>query len=210
MGKIIDLTGKTFGRLKVVGKEKSIINRKLHWVCKCTCGKYRLISTGQLMSGKSNSCGCLREETARIRRTTHGKTKSKEYHSWLGLRARCLNPKTPCYHNYGGRGIKVCDRWKFSFEKFIEDMGKSPSPLHSIERVDVNGHYEPTNCRWATSKEQANNKRPNLLVTYMGKTQTIQQWCDDLSFPYKRAWNRVKAGWSGERIFETPKRTKQI
>lgn len=162
MDKLMDLKGETFGRLKVIEMD-SIQNYKVRWKCICDCGNPKIVLAGKLRSGETKSCGCLRDELSKQRRTTHGqnikKRKSVEYNTWCSMKERCHYEKAENYYLYGGRGIRVCDRWINSFEKFLEDMGKRPSSKHSIDRIEVNGNYEPLNCKWATSEEQSRNKR---------------------------------------------------
>ncbi len=163
-------TGERFGRLLVIelAFRHSIVNGKrknTHWICLCDCGKTVTVATTGL-TNKTRSCGCLHKEQLVARSTKHGHCRrnhvSSEYNSWSSLLERCNNPRCSEYRNYGGRGITVCQRWLNSYSNFFEDMGPKPGPEYSIDRIDVNGNYEPSNCRWATTKEQNENKRwPN-------------------------------------------------
>jgi hypothetical protein len=152
-----DLTGSVFGRLTALTHTRR--GWLAYWVCRCECGQTKTVRAGHLTKGKIRSCGCLSIQTTIARCVTHGKTKTREYETWCQIKARCYNPKSDVYRYYGGRGIRVCDRWRESFSAFFEDMGLKPSARHSIERRDVNGHYEPANCYWATWSEQNANKR---------------------------------------------------
>jgi hypothetical protein len=158
MPKFIDLSGVRFGRWVVISKAEKQ-GKHTAWNCLCDCGNERVCLGINLTSGKSKSCGCLREYNS----LKHGHRKhnntSREYETWCGIVARCENPTDTNYHNYGGRGIKVSNRWRESFENFLADMGKRPSPKHSIDRIDVNGDYEPSNCRWVTKETQMQNRR---------------------------------------------------
>ena len=170
-----ELTGQKFGRLTVIrfaGKDK---HGRSTWLCRCECGKQTTIEMSQLVTGHTLSCGCLKLEKTVERSTTHGharrRDKSPEYRSWGAMLTRCRNQNLPHWGDYGGRGIKVCDRWLHGegglsgFECFLLDMGKKPSPKHSIDRwPDKNGNYKPGNCRWATPKEQARNTRRNTKL----------------------------------------------
>lgn len=129
---------------------------------------------------------------------------SPEYITWNGMRARCTNPKNPNYDRYGARGVKVCDEWLTSFVTFLGDMGRKPTPQHSIERINNNGNYEPGNCRWATNKEQANNRRSSRLLTYNGLTQTVAFWAQLCGLRIGTLHSRLKSGWSVERALTTP------
>lgn len=156
MGTLVDLSGQVFGKLTVVaragggGKGKAA-----SWTCRCECGQTTVASRSNLRNGRTASCGCA--EGGR----THGRTASREYSSWRGMKNRCLNPNTTGYENWGGRGITVDPRWAASFEAFFKDMGERPAG-HSLDRINPDGNYEPGNCRWATRHTQRVNRRANI------------------------------------------------
>lgn len=133
------------------------------------------------------------------------KSKTKLYKVWSAMKERCFKTKHPKYKNYGGRGIKVCDRWRNSFDKFKADVGDRPTEGHSLDRINNDGNYEPANCRWATREQQARNKRNSKYYTYEGKTQTIRDWADEYAMDPELAAQRAKRGWCIERILKTPK-----
>jgi hypothetical protein len=153
------LTGLKFGRLTVVGVSEKRDGGKLMWDCLCDCGKPASVRGTHLTQGKTESCGCLRAEKFLFRCITHGMSKTRPYRIWRDMINRCHYEGYPERHLYGGRGIVVCEKWRASFVSFIEDMGVPESNL-SIDRIDVDGNYEPGNCRWATATAQAQNRRP--------------------------------------------------
>jgi hypothetical protein len=200
-----DLTGLTFGRLKVLSR---VENRGdgAAWLCECECGAKKEIRSRGLLRGSTTSCGCYHRERAGDVHRTHGLSKTPEQQAWNHAKERCYNPKTHNYAKYGGRGIVMCDEWKGSFESFYRDMGPRPSPKHSLDRFpNRDGNYEPGNCRWATPKEQAINRDYSILITYNGKTMPLTDWARELGQPYKNLHKRIRAKkWSIEKAFTTP------
>jgi len=159
--KFIDLAGQRFGRLVV---ERRVDNDKhggTRWLCTCDCGKSHVCLPSNLRGGRTKSCGCLNKETATKTCITHGMSGTKEYVTWRNMKTRCENPNSTRWEYYGGRGITICREWLYSFEAFYQDMGDKPEGL-SLDRIDVNGDYELSNCRWATQSEQCLNQRRNL------------------------------------------------
>lgn len=202
MRKIIDLTGKRFGKLTVLQKLDSV-NGFIMWKCICDCGKIVSVSGNNLRSEHTKSCGCLTREVAAIRQTKHGMGRTKTYNTWIQMKTRCNNPHSKEYNNYGGRGIKVCNRWA-DFNMFLQDMGDVPNGM-SLDRINVNGNYEPDNCRWATIKEQQNNKRNNRVFTYKGETHTIAEWSERLNMNFKTLHQRlVRNNWPVEKALTIP------
>jgi hypothetical protein len=145
------------------------------WRFRCDCGVEKELTIYNVTKGHTKSCGCLKSSFNQVTKTKHGESprrksgykRSSEYVTWCHMRSRCFSPLSPDYHNYGQRGITICERWS-DFNSFLEDMGRRPSPKHSLERLDVNGHYEPDNCRWADGTEQARNRRNTLMVEHEG------------------------------------------
>lgn len=192
-----DLQNQVFGRLTVI--DKYPINDKhnnVQWNCVCSCGQKVIIRGMSLTNGHTNSCGCLRKEIRKELMTTHDSSHTSEYRSWRRMLSRCYNTKGKHYSRYGGRGITVCESWKNSFEAFYEDMGKKPTPLHTLERRDNDKNYDFLNCTWATRKEQANNRSTNTYYTLKGITKTLAQWCDEVGLKYSLVINRLVSGWT--------------
>jgi hypothetical protein len=175
--------GARYGRLIVKGIAERIPNqRRRQWECTCDCGNTARVNATSLASGAIQSCGCLQRETAattlRTALTTHGQSATVTYRIWKGMITRCVNPANHAWQYYGGRGIKVCERW-MKFENFLADMGPRPAGL-SLERENNDGNYEPGNCKWATDDEQANNNRHNRWITHNGETLTLSAWAERL------------------------------
>lgn len=165
MGKMIDLTGQRFGRLQVIQRAENIHNEAA-WLCKCDCGQEATIRGYSLRSGATKSCGCLENENRDkgLAHLIHGGRQTRLYSIWCGMHKRCYNPNCRSYANYGGRGISICNEWLRDFTSFRDwALSHGYSDTLSIDRIDVDGNYEPSNCRWASAKEQANNRRPRRI-----------------------------------------------
>lgn len=185
----IDMTGKRFHFLTVTARAPNGKNWQSSWHCVCDCGVQRVVSGGRLRSGHTKSCGCIRGKG----NATHQMRGTPTHNSWCGMKQRCNYPAHDQYAIYGGRGIKVCDRWDQSFEAFLQDMGEKPKGM-TIERLDTNGNYEPGNCCWATMAQQNRNRRSNINVERDGVTKCIRDWCDELGFNLDRVYGRIRRG----------------
>lgn len=193
MSRFIDLAGKKFGRWTVIAYAGTIGNgrrKAATWQCRCDCGNNAIVRAHSLVQGKTQSCGCLREEKRLKASTSHGMKHSSTYESWKNMKGRCCNPNNQRFAYYGGRGIKVCDRWQ-KFENFYADMGEKPEGM-TIERIDNNKGYSPENCCYATYKEQNRNQRTNRMITYFGETKCLAEWAEELSINYNTLQNRLK------------------
>jgi hypothetical protein len=179
--------GEAFGWWEVVDAAK--VGRKHHRVlCRCRCGKEVLVVLHSLLTGRSKSCGC------RPKNKSDAVYMKPEYRTWENMKSRCQNPRHTAFQFYGGRGIKVCERWQV-FTNFFADMGERPTLRHEIDRIDTNGHYEPGNCRWATRKEQQNNIRSNRFVTIGSVRWNVVQWSEATGTSQRLISQRLSRGW---------------
>lgn len=220
-----DLTGQRFGRLTAISvasrvKRKNSSSSFLLWLCRCDCGKEHIVLTQHLRSGAIRSCGCLSRDTTATRSTTHGHTRNRsntaEYGVWRAVISRCEAESNINFHDYGGRGIRICNRWRESFQSFYEDMGERPSPKHEIDRIDNDGSYTcgrcddcvarraTANCRWVTRKQQSRNKRSNRLITFDGKTMPVCEWAETLGISVRTIRSRLGRGRSAEAALTMP------
>lgn len=198
-----DLAGRKFNKWMAISYNGRAGTTKIQrWMCQCDCGTIRDVSRKALISNRSKSCGCEKKphSTARFTKKNGYLKPSAEYYTWFGMKNRCLNSNTKSYKNYGARGIKICARWIDSFDNFLTDMGKKPSPKHSLERIDNNGNYEPSNCRWATIEDQNNNKANTKFITHNGITLSIGEWSKITGIKYMTLYMRIfRENWSVER-----------
>lgn len=185
MGKFEDKTGQKFGRLSAVRFLRGSRKVRGKWECLCECGNVVFVESSQLTNGDTVSCGCRKLDHISEHFTTHGKSGDREYRSWVAMKQRCYNPNVTGYPNYGGRGITVCERWLESFQNFFEDMGECPEGM-TLDRIDVNGNYEPNNCRWVGESLQKFNTRRRSDNT-SGKTgvsydKGVEKWRATISY----------------------------
>lgn len=181
MTKALDLHGARFGRIAVISSDTPRISAgrsATMWRCRCDCGSEFSASTAILSNGHKRSCGCLSAESRKARATKHGLHGTRTYVSWRSMVNRCTNSKLAIYKRYGGRGISVCERWR-TFESFLADMGERPEGM-SLDRIDNNGNYEPSNCRWANDGQQSENRRSTRWIEHDGMRLTVSGWARKL------------------------------
>jgi hypothetical protein len=176
-----------FGKLVAICSNDKNFER---WICRCDCGIEKEISKYDLLSGKSKSCGCVRYSSTHS--TKHGMSNTSIYNIYLGIKDRCLNPNSRAYHNYGGRGIKMCERWQNSFEHFLEDMGARPAG-HSIDRIDNDGDYTLENCRWTTRYIQSRNYRRNINIEYNSVKYCLTDFCKHIGKSRSTVYKWIKS-----------------
>lgn len=188
--KIEDLTGQKFGKMTVLGRDTDIQSKRTYWMCQCECGTIKSCRADSLKDGSIVSCGCRKQAQDKINLTkhhTHKQSGTRLYYSWQDMKKRCYNEGNSRYANYGGRGIKVCDEWKDNFIAFYQwaiDNGYSEEK--TIDRINVDGDYEPSNCRWADAKTQCNNRTSNIKITIGNSTRTLTEWCEIFNVDYKK------------------------
>lgn len=213
MGTFVDRTGIKYGRLTAI---KTIRGRKfVYWLCLCDCGKYTEVRASNLQSGAVKSCGCLNIESI----TKHNQVHSRLYNVFNSLKQRCLNPNNKEYKNYGGRGIKICKEWLdkengfMNFYNWAMENGYNENAKFqqcTIDRIDVNGNYEPNNCRWITNKEQALNRTTNKILIYKGKSKTMVEWSKELGINYKTFQKYIQKGKNIEEILKLIKKNQEL
>lgn len=200
-----DLTLEKFDGFAVLRRAENGPGSRVRWVCLCNCGKEWTAQADNLVSGNTRSCGCHRRRRTGDLFRTHGESKkTPEWSVWCDMRKRCYDRDYKQYADYGGRGITVCDRWRESYENFLTDMGRRPSPQHQLDREKNDGPYSPDNCRWVTRKEQARNKRNNRLITHGGRTQCLAAWAEEIGIGSATLGKRLKAGWDVARALSHP------
>lgn len=191
--RVHDLTGQKFGLLTVIGIADTN-TQKTYWVCKCDCGNMKTVRSDSLLCGSIKSCGCLKRKQDKINLTKHYRhmmSGTRIYQEWQGMKGRCNNPHDPRYDRWGGRGIKVCDEWQNSFEAFYNwAMANGYKDDLTIDRIDNDGNYEPSNCRWATQQEQSRNRSSNIKITIGNSTRTLMEWCSIFNVNYKNVRDR--------------------
>jgi hypothetical protein len=201
----IVITGQRFGKLKVTKDGPVKITRTGRFrtsVCLCDCGNTTVTYNADLRRGHVKSCGCYQREVTRKRSISHGLSGTKTHSAWESMLARCKYSNRASFVYYGGRGIRVCERWK-KFENFLADMGENPPGL-SLDRIDSNGNYSPENCRWATRKEQNRNTRSNRILTVHGVTGCLIELCEHFGVKYGTTKSRLRYGWTPDRAFTEP------
>lgn len=206
MGKYVNITGQRFGRWAVIA-DSGRKDGEVVWLCQCECGNRNVIKGGDLRSGKTKSCGCLKKDMG-LPNKTHGESKTRLYKEWKGIKHRCnIDDGSRTYNNYGGRGIKVCEEWNYSYEAFRDwALTNGYGDGLSIERIDVNGNYEPDNCTFIPVPKQSVNRR-NTLLTVNGETKTKAEWAKEIGVSLTTLSSRLnKLGWSPERAVSTPSR----
>lgn len=200
-----NLLGQRFGRLTATERSGSKHGKAL-WRCICDCGRQKYAKTEQLRSSATRSCGCLQIES----RLKHGHARrsgrSPEYEAWDGMIVRCSCPSHNSYPRYGGRGITVCPRWRISFENFLADVGRKPTPKHSLGRIDNNKGYEPGNVRWETWRQQCSNTRRSRFIEINGERKTLAEWARAAGLSYAALRTRIVRGWPPARAISTPSR----
>lgn len=212
MSRLIDLTGQKFGRLTVIERAKNAKYSSVRWLCQCDCGQQTVVTAGNLKNNHTRSCGCLRRDINSkihyIHGYSHSKNKRNEiYTIWKDIVKRCNNSNCNNYENYGGRGIRICNKW-LKFINFLEDMGERPRGM-SVDRINNDGDYCPENCKWSTRKEQNRNSRHNVLITINNKTRCLSEWCEFYQLPYQKVYGRLYRGWIPEEALELIPRKKK-
>lgn len=210
--KKINITNQRFGNLTVL-RQSANMNKKTAWECLCDCGNVVTVTTSNLTCNRIKSCGCMKKELLIKRNSTHNQRNTHLYEVWKSIKQRCKNPQSYAYKNYGGRGITICKEWNNDFKAFSDwsyangyttENRTSEKTKLTIDRINNDGNYEPSNCRWVTRSHQCKNKRNNKVILYHGKSLCLVDWCKELNLHYTTISGRISRGWSIEKSFETP------
>jgi len=201
-----NLIGRKFGRLTILRLKGRLRGRRAA-VFKCECGTKIHRALGRVTCGFLKSCGCLAIDAVRKAKTTHGEggIETPEYNAWASAKSRCYRKKDASYARYGGVGITMCERWLHSYKNFLADMGRRPTPQHSLDRKKNNLGYNPKNCRWSSKKEQVRNRAVTRRITFIGKTLTLKEWSEITGITYNTIFGRLKRGWKAKRILTSLK-----
>ena len=203
--KVIDMSGRRYGKWTVMQRVENSKNGQAMWLCKCDCGTEKVVCGSNLRSGASRSCGCERNSYFSALYGVHYKEPKRLFSIWSNMKSRCTNPNNNSFQNYGARGIKICNEWLHDFVAFREwALQNGYSDNLTIERIDNEGNYEPTNCRWATAEEQSNNRRNNVLISHNGETHTLNEWSKIIGVKKSTIESRYSRGWSEDRILTEP------
>jgi hypothetical protein len=191
-----NLMGQRFGRLMVIEEAERSKTNQIRWLCKCDCGGFTISFGTGLTRGRSKSCGCLHKENMSKKFKKHGCSRGgpykSEFNTWSILDSKCYNENYKQYKDYGGRGIKVCKRWRKSFSNFLKDMGPRPSKIHSLDRIDNDGDYKPSNCRWATPSQQSRNRRGLHWIEYKEERMIVTDWATVFGISPQSLFEKLK------------------
>lgn len=202
------MQGRTYGRLTVIGLDRTLDSRsKVRTLIRvlCSCGTIKVVDPHSVIRGRSSSCGCLNAQLSSERRRSHGMTGTPTHRIWVGMVRRCYDHQATSYQRYGAKGVRVCDRWRNSFENFLSDMGERPGGM-TLDRIDNSRGYEPGNCRWATVAEQARNRTDNHSLTFNGRTMVMTDWAKEIGISVFTLAGRLRSGWPVDRALTTPVR----
>ena len=199
------MIGKKFGKLTVIEDAGRSPRRYILWKCRCECGNETIVTSNNLRSGNTKSCGCVGKAKVKMLNYVTGAYKSRLHRIWDSMKSRCYNENMTYFQRYGGRGVTVCDEWRNNFKAFYDwAMSNGYTDELTIDRIDNNGNYSPENCRWSTMKEQSRNRRTNHQITWNGKTMCISAWANELGINVNTIIARFGRGWDVERTFTTP------
>lgn len=216
MSKLIDLQNERFGKLTVIKRVDNKVYKNgrstPQWLCQCNCGNKIIVAASNLRKGSTQSCGCLQKEllikrNKTVKYTTHGQSRTRLYTIWCDMKQRCLNKNQKAFKHYGERRISICDEWKNNFNSFYDwAIRNGYTDNLTIDRIDVDGNYNPSNCRWTTMKQQRRNARSNVFVEINGVKKVLIDWCEYYKIKYTTVLSRIYSGWEMVKAITTPSR----